>query len=74
MKSAVHDDHIFSITSKIGWLSIVIIAAAWGNRLLPDKWQSLWGEAGVAGLAAALGLAAVAVVRRHKQAPAEQQV
>jgi len=53
------------ITSKIGWLSVCIIAAAWGNRLLPSEWQNFWAAIGAFGLAAALGLASVAAARRR---------
>jgi hypothetical protein len=69
----------FWITSKIGWLSLCIIAAAWGNRLLPEDWDYLWGCFGLFGLTAALGLA-VAKNRRmtfvpepHDDAEAEKQ-
>jgi hypothetical protein len=54
-----------SINSQIGWLSLCIIAAAWGNRLLPDEaWADAWGIIGVFGLASALGLASVALARK----------
>jgi hypothetical protein len=54
-----------SINSQIGWLSICIIAAAWGNRLLPDESSAnTWGIIGVFGLASALGLASVALARK----------
>jgi hypothetical protein len=54
----------FWITSNIAWLSLCIIAAAWGNRLLPSEWQNIWAGFGVLGLAAALGLAVAAVKKR----------
>lgn len=53
------------ITSNIGWLSLCIIAAAWGNRLLPSEWQNIWAGFGVLGLAAALGLAVAAARKRR---------
>ncbi len=53
------------ITSNIGWLSLCIIAAAWGNRLLPSAWQNIWAGFGVLGLAAALGLAVAASRKRR---------
>jgi hypothetical protein len=59
------------ITSNIGWLSLCIIAAAWGNRLVPDAWQNVWAGFGVLGLAAALGLA-VAATKKRGTAPANQ--
>jgi di/tricarboxylate transporter len=55
------------ITSKIGWLSVCIIAAAWGNQLLPGSyWGNVWGMIGVFGLASALGLASIAAARQRK--------
>ena len=60
------------ITTTIGWLSLCIIASAWGYRLLPVEWRNLWGEVGVFGLAAALGLASVAATRRHEPTTTEQ--
>ena len=60
------------ITSKIGWLSVCIIAAAWGNRLLPSEWQNVWAGIGVFGLAAALGLASVAAAKKRAVTAANQ--
>ena len=51
------------ISSSIAWLSVSIIAAAWGNQLLPDEWQNIWGGIGVFGLTAALGLASIAAAK-----------
>ena len=61
------------ITAEIGWLSVCIIAAAWGHRLLPDGWQNVWGAFGVFGLASALGLASIATAKRHAAAAANQR-
>lgn len=61
------------ITTQIGWLSICIIAAAWGDRVLAtDSWGNAWGVIGVFGLASALGLASIAAAkaayeRRHHE-------
>jgi len=57
------------ITTSIAWLSMCIIAAAWGNRLLATEyWGDLWGVVGVFGLASALGLASIAAARKsHDQ-------
>lgn len=55
----------FWITSKIAWLSLCIVAAAWGNRLLPSEWQNVWGTLGVFGLASALGLASIAAAKQR---------
>jgi hypothetical protein len=53
------------ITTQIGWLSLCILAAAWGDRLLPDgQWNDSWGVIGVFGLASALGLASIAAAKR----------
>lgn len=60
------------ITSRIGWLSVCIIAAAWGNRLLPSEWQNVWAGVGAFGLAAALGLASVAAAKRRAATAANQ--
>lgn len=54
----------FWITSKIGWLSLCMIAAAWGDLLLPSEyWGNTWGVIGVFGLASALGLASIAAAK-----------
>jgi hypothetical protein len=53
------------ITSNIGWLSLCILAAAWGNLVLPDELRDYWGAAGVFGLASALGLASVAAAKKR---------
>ena len=60
------------ITSRIAWLSVCIIAAAWGNRLLPSEWQNVWGGLGAFGLTAALGLASIAATRNNATARANQ--
>ena len=44
-----------SIPSLIAWLSLCILAAAWG-RSLDERWQSIWASAGMFGLTAAVGL------------------
>lgn len=53
------------LTSMAAWLSVCIIASAWGNRLLPNDWQNVWGSFGLFGLAAALGLASIASARER---------
>ncbi len=56
------------ITSKIGWLSVCMIAAAWGDRMLPNAyWGNVWGAVGVFGLASALGLASIAATRAAQE-------
>ena len=52
------------VTTSIAWLSVCIIAAAWGKRLLPNESQDVWGLIGIFGLASALGLASIAKLRR----------
>ena len=56
------------ITSTIGWLSVCIIAAAWGDRLLPNEyWGNIWGVIGVFGLVSALGLASSAAAKAAQE-------
>jgi hypothetical protein len=49
---------LVSVSSLIGWLSLCLLAAAWG-RTLDEHWQHIWAYAGVFGLAAAVGLGGV---------------
>jgi hypothetical protein len=58
----------FWLTTQIGWLSVCIIAVAWGDRLLPSQyWGNIWGLVGVFGLASALGLASIAAARAAQE-------
>ena len=60
------------ITSNIGWLSVCILATAWGDLVLPSNWQNFWGWFGVLGLASALGLASVAAAKKRATTAANQ--
>lgn len=60
------------ITSNVAWLSVCIIAAAWGNRLLSTEWQDVWAGLGAFGLAAALGLASVAAAKKRAMSAPNQ--
>jgi hypothetical protein len=65
-----HDElgqrRIVSVPSLIGWLSVCILAAAWG-RSLDERWQSVWAYTGAYGLAAAVGLSFVERARILRQ-------
>ena len=60
------------ITSNIGWLSVCILSAAWGDLMLPSEWQDFWVVIGVFGLASALGLASVAAAKKRATTVANQ--
>ncbi|MBI3836479.1 MAG: hypothetical protein HY288_00920 [Planctomycetia bacterium] len=53
---------VISIPSLIGWLSVCLLAAAWG-RTLDDHWQPIWAKLGAFGLVAAVGLGRLETVR-----------
>jgi hypothetical protein len=44
-----------NLVSLIAWLSVCLLAAAWG-RTLDVHWQGIWARVGAFGLAAAVGL------------------
>jgi hypothetical protein len=46
---------LFSLSASIAWLSLVLLAAAWG-RTLDERWQGIWIRVGAFGLTAAVGL------------------
>jgi hypothetical protein len=46
---------VVSIPSLTAWLSLCILAAAWG-RSLDEHWQGIWASLGAYGLAASVGL------------------
>jgi len=54
-----------SAPAIIGWLSVCLLAGAYG-RTLDDRWQQLWAEMGTLGLAAALGLGSIDRLRRAR--------
>jgi hypothetical protein len=51
-----------SIPTLIAWLSLCLLAAAWGHAL-DAQWQTIWSEIGAFGLAAAVGLGALEKTR-----------
>lgn len=51
-----------SIPTLIAWLSLCLLAAAFGHAL-DAQWQIIWAEAGAFGLAAAVGLGALEKTR-----------
>jgi hypothetical protein len=53
---------VVSIPSLTAWLSVCILAAAWG-RSLDESWQQIWSEVGAYGLAASVGLGFVEKAR-----------
>jgi hypothetical protein len=61
-----------SLRGLIAWLSLCLLAAAWGPNL-PAESRAIWGNVGTFGLVAAVGLSLAARVRavrrtqRHKQ-------
>jgi hypothetical protein len=46
---------VVSVPSLTAWLSLCILAAAWG-RSLDEQWQATWASLGAYGLAASVGL------------------
>jgi len=46
---------LFSLSASIAWLSLILLAAAWG-RTLDERWQGIWIRVGAFGLTAAVGL------------------
>ena len=51
-----------SIPTLIAWLSLCLLAAAFGHAL-DSQWQIIWAEAGAFGLASAVGLGALEKTR-----------
>jgi hypothetical protein len=56
---------VFSAPTVIGWLSVCLLAGAYG-RTLDERWQQLWAEMGLLGLAAALGLSSIDRLRKSR--------
>ncbi len=54
------------LVELIGWLSLCLLAAAWGPSM-DTGWRQLWGIFGVFGLISAAGLEAVQRVRRLQE-------
>ncbi len=57
---------VVSIPNMIAWLSLCVLAAAWGHTL-DEHWQSIWAQMGAFGLAAAVGLGALEKARVVRQ-------
>jgi hypothetical protein len=55
-----------NLLNLIGWLSVCLLAAAWG-RMLDDQWQGIWARVGAFGLAAAVGLKSLETARRSRE-------
>ena len=55
-----------SITNLIAWLSVCLLAAAWGATIDPS-WQPIWMRLGAFGLASALGLSATSKFRERRK-------
>jgi len=54
-----------SLPSLIAWLSLCLLAAAWGHTL-DDRWQVVWSEIGAFGLVSAVGLGALEKARHAR--------
>ncbi len=54
-----------SAPGVIGWLSVCLLAGAYGHTL-DARWQQLWAEMGSLGLAAALGLGSIDRLRQAR--------
>ncbi len=59
------------ITESIAWLSVVLLAGAWGAEAGPG-WQSLWLNCGLMGLVSAVGLSYVSRGEQAKHAGLSQ--
>jgi hypothetical protein len=55
-----------SIPSLIGWLSLCVLAAAWGHTL-DDQWQPIWAQLGAFGLVAAVALGRLEAARSARK-------
>lgn len=56
----------------IAWLSVCVLAAAWGSNLDP-AWRPIWREAGAFGLASAVGLSTARQMRSAYRRRTEQR-
>ena len=61
-----------SMPNLIAYLSLCILAAAWG-RSLDDRWQPIWATMGAYGLVAAVGLGVLEKARLARQARLHQK-
>lgn len=67
----MHPSRRQSVPSLIAWLSLCLLAAAWGN-LLTARWQAIWGEMGLFGLISAVGLGATEKIRHMREEQARK--
>jgi hypothetical protein len=51
-----------SLPAMIAWLSLCVLAAAWGH-VLDERWQVIWTEVGAFGIVSAAGLGALEKMR-----------
>jgi hypothetical protein len=56
---------LVSVPGLIAWLSLCMLAAAWG-RTLDVRWQESWAQIGAFGLAAAVGLGGLEQARLYR--------
>ncbi len=56
---------IMSAPTLIGWISVCLLAGAYG-RSLDERWQQVWAQMGALGLAAALGLSSIDRLRQAR--------
>jgi hypothetical protein len=61
-----------SIPSLIGWISLCMLAAAWGRTIDPE-WQNLWGKAGAIGLVGAVIFDRADRARKQRQLKIEEE-
>jgi|GEM_PF-7127320 len=54
------------ITNLIAWLSVCLLAAAWGATIDPS-WQPIWMRLGAFGLVSAVGLSATSKFRENRK-------
>lgn len=55
-----------SMPGLIAWLSVCLLAAAWGHSL-DAQWQTIWAQMGAFGLVAAVGLGAIEKARSARE-------
>src|SRR5262249_30171443 len=63
---------VISLPSLIGWLSVCMLAAAWGHTL-DDHWQNIWIKGGSVGLIAALMLERIEKVQLLRETKAREK-
>src|SRR5262245_12836282 len=61
-----------AVTTLIAWLSVCLLAAAWGPELSHNH-RMAWSSFGLLGLVAAVGLEGISRVRRLRREQSRQQ-